>query len=94
MEQVVYDPESGQLLTSSFMEYGMPRADTSATSRWRATRCRPKLNPLAPRERAKRARWAPCPVVINAVMDASPRSAPDFDYARYQRSRVAGHPGR
>src|SRR5439155_10096252 len=28
MEQVVYDPESGQLLTSSFMEYGMPRADT------------------------------------------------------------------
>jgi len=28
MEQVVYDPESGQLLTGSFMDYAMPRADT------------------------------------------------------------------
>ena len=28
MEQVVYDPESGQLLTASFMDYAMPRADT------------------------------------------------------------------
>jgi len=26
-EQAVYDPESGQLLTGSFMDYGMPRAD-------------------------------------------------------------------
>ena len=27
MEQVVYDRESGQLLTASFMDYCMPRAD-------------------------------------------------------------------
>ena len=27
MEQVVYDGESGQLLTASFMDYAMPRAD-------------------------------------------------------------------
>ncbi|MEC9347309.1 MAG: xanthine dehydrogenase family protein molybdopterin-binding subunit [Pseudomonadota bacterium] len=27
LEQVIYDPESGQLLTGSFMDYGMPRAD-------------------------------------------------------------------
>src|SRR5206468_8863319 len=27
MEQVVYEPGSGQLLTASFMEYAMPRAD-------------------------------------------------------------------
>ncbi|MET0508247.1 MAG: molybdopterin cofactor-binding domain-containing protein, partial [Burkholderiaceae bacterium] len=26
-EQVTYDPESGQLLTGSFMDYAMPRAD-------------------------------------------------------------------
>jgi carbon-monoxide dehydrogenase large subunit len=26
MEQIVYDPESGQLLTASFMDYAMPRA--------------------------------------------------------------------
>ena len=27
MEQVVYDRESGQLLTASFMDYAMPRAE-------------------------------------------------------------------
>jgi hypothetical protein len=27
MEQVVYDPESGQFLSGSFMDYAMPRAD-------------------------------------------------------------------
>ena len=26
MEQVLFDPESGQLLTASFMDYAMPRA--------------------------------------------------------------------
>jgi carbon-monoxide dehydrogenase large subunit len=26
-EQIVYDPQSGQLLTASFLDYGMPRAD-------------------------------------------------------------------
>jgi len=26
-EQMLYDPESGQLLTGSFLDYGMPRAD-------------------------------------------------------------------
>jgi len=28
MEQVVYDRHSGQLLSASFMDYAMPRADT------------------------------------------------------------------
>ena len=27
MEHAKYDPESGQLITGSFMDYGMPRAD-------------------------------------------------------------------
>ena len=27
MEQVVYDRESGQMLSGSFMDYAMPRAD-------------------------------------------------------------------
>ncbi|MDA0240952.1 MAG: molybdopterin-dependent oxidoreductase, partial [Proteobacteria bacterium] len=26
-ERIVYDPESGQLVTGSFLDYGMPRAD-------------------------------------------------------------------
>ena len=27
LEQVVYSPDSGQLVTGSFMDYGMPRAE-------------------------------------------------------------------
>src|SRR5205807_4866874 len=30
MEQVAYDPESGQLLTGTFMDYAMPRAEDLA----------------------------------------------------------------
>ena len=42
MEQVVYDPESGQLLTASFMDYAMPRADDLLRHAHREpTRCRP-----------------------------------------------------
>ena len=42
MEQVVYDPESGQLLTASFMDYAMPRADTFRDMAHREpARCRP-----------------------------------------------------
>ena len=42
MEQVVYDAESGQLLTASFMDYAMPRADTFCDIRSTRTRCRPR----------------------------------------------------
>ena len=42
MEQVVYDRESGQMLTGSFMDYAMPRAEEIAGDlRSRATRARP-----------------------------------------------------
>ena len=33
MEQVVYEPGSGQLLTASFMDYCMPRADNLCNMR-------------------------------------------------------------
>ena len=27
LEQIIYSPDSGQLVTGSFMDYGMPRAE-------------------------------------------------------------------
>ena len=62
MEQVVYEPDSGQLLTASFMEYAMPRADTLLRHGHREQPgARPSSTRSAPRARARRARSARCP---------------------------------
>ncbi len=70
MEQVVYDPESGQLLTSSFMEYGMPRADTFCDIAVASNTVPTKLNPLGAKGAGEAGTVGALPVVINAVMDA------------------------
>ena len=46
MEQVVYDPESGQLLSASFMDYCMPRADDLCAIEVTANPAPTPLNPL------------------------------------------------
>jgi len=69
MEQVVYDPESGQLLTSSFMEYGMPRADTFCDIAVASNTVPTKLNPLGAKGAGEAGTVGALPVVINAVMD-------------------------
>src|SRR2546422_2817662 len=46
MEQVVYDAESGQLLTASFMDYAIPRADTLPDMHIESNPVPTKLNPL------------------------------------------------
>ena len=61
MEQVVYEPESGQLLTASFMDYCMPRADDDVQHAHRlATRCRPKATRWVRRVPARLAVSARC----------------------------------
>ena len=58
-EHTVYDDE-GQLLTGSFMDYAMPRAEDAPPSSMPATRCRPRPTRSAPRAAARRAAPAPC----------------------------------
>jgi carbon-monoxide dehydrogenase large subunit len=70
MEQVVYDPESGQLLTSSFMEYGMPRADTFCDIAVASNTVPTKLNPLGAKGAGEAGTVGALPVVMNAVLDA------------------------
>ena len=66
MEQVVYDKESGQLLTASFMDYAMPRADTMCNVAIRSNPVPTATNLLG----AKGAGEAGCVGALPAVMIA------------------------
>jgi carbon-monoxide dehydrogenase large subunit len=70
MERVVYEPDSGQLLTASFMDYCMPRADDLCSMRIVSNPVPTGGNPLG----AKGAGEAGCvgalPAVMNAIMHA------------------------
>jgi carbon-monoxide dehydrogenase large subunit len=66
MEQVVYEKGSGQLLTASFMDYAMPRADTMCNVAIRSNPVPTKTNLLG----AKGAGEAGCVGALPAVMIA------------------------
>ena len=70
MEDTVYDPASGQLLSASFMDYAMPRAADapSFTFETRNTPC--KNNPLGFKGAGEAGAIGSCPALINAVLDA------------------------
>jgi aerobic carbon-monoxide dehydrogenase large subunit len=80
MEQVVYEPESGQLLTASFMEYAMPRADSFCDIHIESSPVPTKLNPMGAKGAGEAGTVGALPAVINAVMDAlAPLGVRDFD---------------
>jgi carbon-monoxide dehydrogenase large subunit len=70
MEQVVYEPESGQLLTTTFMDYAIPRADTLARITVERNTVPTKLNPLGAKGAGEAGTVGALPAVMNAVMDA------------------------
>ncbi len=73
MEDTVYDPASGQLLSATFMDYAMPRAD-NAPSFVFETRNQPcKTNPLGVKGAGEAGAIGSCPALINAVIDALAR---------------------
>src|SRR5215470_8727129 len=70
MEQIVYDADSGQLLTGSFMDYAMPRADTLPDIAVESHPVPTKLNPLGAKGAGEAGTVGALPVVMNAVLDA------------------------
>ncbi|MGH8682137.1 MAG: xanthine dehydrogenase family protein molybdopterin-binding subunit [Burkholderiales bacterium] len=70
MERVVYDPESGQLLSASFMDYCMPRADDLCAIEVGANPMPTPLNPLGAKGAGEAGTVGALPVVISAVIDA------------------------
>jgi aerobic carbon-monoxide dehydrogenase large subunit len=80
MENCVYDPETGQLLTGSFMDYTMPRADDfpQFTLGHVCTPC--THNPLGTKGCGEAGAIGSPPAVINAVLDAlSDLGVKEFD---------------
>jgi carbon-monoxide dehydrogenase large subunit len=70
LENCVYDPESGQLLTGSLMDYAMPRADDFPVFQL-DTVCTPCThNPLGTKGCGEAGAIGSPPAVINAVLDA------------------------
>ncbi len=70
MEQVAYDPDTGQLLTGSFMDYCMPRADNFSDMVVKSNPVPTKLNPLGAKGAGEAGTVGAIPAVINAVLDA------------------------
>jgi carbon-monoxide dehydrogenase large subunit len=70
MEQVVYDPESGQLLSGSFMDYAMPRADDLCALAVASRPVPTRLNPLGAKGAGEAGTVGALPAVMNAVLDA------------------------
>jgi aerobic carbon-monoxide dehydrogenase large subunit len=70
MEQVVYDEDSGQLLTASFMDYAMPRADDFPDFEVESNPVPTKLNPLGAKGAGEAGTVGALPAVMNAIIDA------------------------
>jgi carbon-monoxide dehydrogenase large subunit len=70
MEQVVYDGDSGQLLTASFMDYAMPRADTFSDIEIHSNPVPTSLNPIGAKGAGEAGTVGALPAVTNAVVDA------------------------
>jgi carbon-monoxide dehydrogenase large subunit len=80
MEEVVYDRESGQLLTTSFMEYGIPRADDLCDMHVESNPVPTRRNPLGAKGAGEAGTVGALPAVMNAVQDAlAAIGAPDLD---------------
>ena len=70
MEQVVYEPDSGQLLTASFMEYAVPHALDLCDFAIESNPVPTKLNPLGAKGAGEAGTVGALPAAMNAVMDA------------------------
>jgi carbon-monoxide dehydrogenase large subunit len=69
MEQAVYDP-SGQLVTGSFMDYALPRAEDSTAITFETHNVPCKTNPLGVKGAGEAGAIGSCPALINAIIDA------------------------
>jgi carbon-monoxide dehydrogenase large subunit len=69
-EAIVYDPDSGQLISGSFMDYGMPRADDLCAIHVDDHPTPTKTNPLGAKGAGEAGTVGALPAVMNAALDA------------------------
>ena len=70
LERTVYDPESGQLLSGSFTDYALPRADELPDIEVELLEIPCASNPLGVKGAGEAGAVGSPPAVINAVLDA------------------------
>ena len=78
MEDLVYDPASGQLLAGSFQDYAMPRADDFCDFRLANNPTLTDRNPLGVKGVGEAGTLCAIPAVMNAVNDALARAGLPF----------------
>jgi carbon-monoxide dehydrogenase large subunit len=69
-EQIFLDPDSGQPLTGSLMDYGMPRADTLPSFRTEIAEVLSPTNPLGIKAGGEGGTTAAPAVMVSAILDA------------------------
>jgi aerobic carbon-monoxide dehydrogenase large subunit len=78
LEDLIYDRESGQLLTASLLDYGIPRADDLPAIAVDFSPVPSLSNPLGIKGIGEGGTVAATPTVINAILDAlAPLGATD-----------------
>jgi len=75
LENTIYDTDGGQLVTGSFMDYAMPRADDMPAIRDALHPVPATTNPLGVKGMGEAATTAAIATVMNAIADAIPGGA-------------------
>jgi carbon-monoxide dehydrogenase large subunit len=69
MEQVVYSPSDGQLVTATYMDYALPRAADGAAFHFETHNVPCKTNPLGVKGAGEAGAIGSCPAVVNAIVE-------------------------
>jgi len=69
-EAIIYDPKSGQLLSGSFMDYAMPRADSVCAFELADNVVPTKTNPLGAKGAGEAGTVGGLPAMMSAALDA------------------------
>jgi carbon-monoxide dehydrogenase large subunit len=70
MEDIAFDRESGQMVTGSFMDYAMPRADDMTYIDIISNPVPTKTNPLGVKGAGEAGTVGALPAIVNAIVDA------------------------
>jgi carbon-monoxide dehydrogenase large subunit len=69
MEQAVYDPRDGQLVTGTFMDYALPRASDGPSFVFETHNVPCTTNPLGVKGAGEAGAIGSCPAVVNAIIE-------------------------
>ena len=69
MEQVVYSPDDGQLMTATYMDYALPRAADGAAFHFETHNVPCKTNPMGVKGAGEAGAIGSCPAVVNAIVE-------------------------